>query len=71
MLSKKQRHTLRYTYIQIDTKGPIALLSKLTYESDVTIQNKLAIKKWLEKYFKRLCSPFFFFPFCFQELEIV
>ena len=29
---KKKRHTLRYTYIQIDTIDPIALLSKLSYE---------------------------------------
>ena len=41
ILSKKQRHTLRHTYLQIDrTRGPIALFSKLSYESDITVQTQ-------------------------------
>ena len=60
ILSKKQRHTLRHTYIQINTRDPIALFSKLSYESDITVQNTLIIKNGWNKVLKGFIPLFFF-----------
>ena len=50
IIQKTKTH--RHTYIEIGTRDPIALFSKLSYESDITIQNSLVINNDQNKILK-------------------
>ena len=61
--TKEIKHTLIHTYIQIDTRDPIALFSKLSYELNITIQNSLVVDNGWNKIFKGFILPVFSFWF--------
>ena len=61
--TKEIKHTLIHTYIQIDTRDPIAWFSKLSYELNITIQNSLVVDNGWNKIFKGFILPVFSFWF--------
>ena len=63
IIQKTKTH--RHTYIQIGTRYPIALLSKLSYESDITIQSSLVVNDEGNRILKGLFP--FYFPFGFRN----